>query len=161
MRESAGTLVGRSPPRPYASPIDRLLANSVISDSNFWTDPSDGETSPCWEWTGNLDADGYARITIRWKGGPRKGKSRSIKVSRYIVKVIHGKYLGMRYVAKHMCSNRACANPSHHKGGTHKSNMRQCVAEGSHFTPFRDPKVRRQALLKRMHGEREPGSDDE
>lgn len=109
---------------------ERIIALSVI-DFESWF-----EGSPCWVWIGATNGR-YGKIDIKWKSGPRKGKRRNALAHRIAIEEFTGRRMTTRMVGKHLCNNTLCVNPAHLQGGTQRSNIRQCVAEGRHFTPFR------------------------
>ena len=76
-------------------------------------------------------------MTRRLKRGPRKGQVVTVYAHRESVKAFTDRKLSPRQVVMHLCNNRSCVNPAHLKGGTQRQNVRQCVAEGRHFTPFK------------------------
>lgn len=117
----------------YANLTERILANSVPSSESYY----DG--TPCWVWIAKRTADNYPLMTMRYKRGPRKGKVYNARVHRVVVKEIKGRRLTPRMVVMHLCNNSLCVNPAHLIGGTQKQNVRQCVKDGRHFTPFRQP----------------------
>lgn len=123
--------------RKYASDAERLLANSIPSE-----DSAHGG-SRCWEWIGkrrtNRSGMSYPVLTLRYKSGPRRGKVYNMSAHRYSLVVFKGRRMTPRMVARHLCNNPLCINPEHLVGGSQKSNVRQCVREGRHKTPFRDP----------------------
>jgi hypothetical protein len=118
-------------PKKYDSMEDRLIANSFLSEENYYNG------TPCWEWTGALNANGYPKIALPWKAGPRKGKVRSALAHRMSLIVFRGRKLTTKSVARHLCNNKICINPMHLIGGSQQSNIRQCVREGRHYTPWR------------------------
>lgn len=109
---------------------ERMLALSVI-DFEIWF-----EGTPCWIWIGATNGT-YGKIDVHWRSGPRKGKRRTALAHRLSLEVFKGRRLSTRSVAKHLCNTPLCINPDHLRGGTQSSNIRQCVAEGRHYTPFR------------------------
>lgn len=134
--------------RKYANMRERILKNSRINMKHFWNGV------PCRDWTGSVfprtdwpDAprdQRYGRIGIRFKRGPRKGKVRSTGAHRQAKKAFNPKVtVGTKNVVKHLCNRPICVENAHLMGGTQKSNVRQCVKEGRHKTPF-----------KRTNGER-------
>lgn len=125
--------MGRS---KYANLGERLIANSVIGDVPTYAD------QPCWIWIGetNRNRSGmlYGRLSMRYKSGPRKGKHYKIAAHRASVQAFHqGKRITPRIVVMHLCNNSLCINPAHLTGGTQAKNVRQCVKDGRHKTPFR------------------------
>lgn len=118
-------------PFKYPSLAERILANTMISADSFY----DG--TPCWIWMCSRNSAGYGVLTRRFKRGPRKGKVGRFLVHRVAVVELGGRKLTARSVVMHLCNNPLCCNPAHLKGGTQRQNMKQCVADGRHFTPFR------------------------
>jgi hypothetical protein len=84
----------------------------------------------------------YPAMTLRYKSGPRKGKVYNVRVHRKVVEVFQGRRVTPKSVVLHLCNNSLCVNPEHLLSGTQKKNVRQCVADGRHKTPFRDPERR-------------------
>ncbi len=115
----------------YADLGERIIANSVLSETQHYNG------TPCWIWIGCRNNYGYGKIDLTWKSGPRKGTKRVALAHRIALMFFTGRKLTARSVAKHLCNTRACVNPGHLLGGTQKSNVRQCVREGRHKTPFR------------------------
>lgn len=125
----------------YATLGDRIIANSYQSSDKFYKD------TPCWIWTGKVKANArgmlYGYMGFRYKSGPRKGKNYDMAAHRASVKAFHkGKRITPKVVVMHLCNNSLCVNPAHLLGGTASRNMRQCVRDGRHKTPFRDPEKR-------------------
>jgi len=125
----------------YASLGDRIIANSYLSEELFYNG------TPCWIWTGaisrNRSGMQYGRMNFRYKSGPRKGKVHGEAAHRMSVKAFHkGKRITPKTVVMHLCNNSLCVNPDHLRGGTQEKNVRQCVKDGRHKTPFRDPEMR-------------------
>lgn len=118
-------------PFKYPDLAHRIVANTVMAIDSFY----DG--TPCWLWMGKRNASGYPVISLRWQRGPRKGQVRSALAHRISLVTFKRRRLTARSVAKHLCNNPVCVNPDHLAGGSQRSNVRQCVAEGRHFTPFR------------------------
>lgn len=121
-------------PFKYREPIDRIMANSVVSDTEGMM--VRGEWSPCWIWVGKTRLGNrgkrYGAISTRFKNGPRKGKVRIEAVHRYVLREIKGRKLTPRSVGMHLCNVSLCCHPDHLGGGTQKANVRQCVNEGRH-----------------------------
>lgn len=125
--------MGRS---KYASMAERLIANTLLGDTPTYVD------QPCWIWTGevNRNRNGmlYGRMSVRAKRGPRKGKVIKVAAHRMSVQTFHaGKRITPKTVIMHLCNNSLCINPAHLMGGTQIRNVRQCVKDGRHKTPFR------------------------
>ena len=124
-------------PFKYKTLLDRVKANSVQSSTQTH------EGTPCWIWTGRATPNKggmlYGRISRRFTKGPRKGKVTMELAHRVVVRGIKGRRLSRRSVVKHLCNNSLCVNPAHLLGGTQRSNVRQCVAEGRHGNAYRAP----------------------
>lgn len=120
----------------YANLGERLIANSRIGDVPTYAD------QPCWIWIGEVNRNRsgmlYGRLSMRYKKGPRKGKHYKMMAHRASMQAFHqGKRVTPRTVIMHLCNNSLCINPAHLMGGTQSRNVRQCVADGRHKTPFR------------------------
>lgn len=117
-------------PRKYDSPIDRIIANTILSTERFY----DG--TPCWEWIGTRKANRsgtfYGTISVRVGGRVKKEL-----VHRFVLREIKGRLLTRKSVGRHLCNNTLCAAPLHLVGGTQRTNVRQCVREGRHYTPWK------------------------
>lgn len=74
----------------------------------------------CWEWTGGLDALGYAPISFQ---------SKLTKAHRLSWSVANGPIHDGLHVL-HKCDVRHCVNPDHLFLGTHQDNMRDRDAKG-------------------------------
>lgn len=75
--------------------------------------------SPCWEWQGYTDPDGYGRINIR---------RRKIDYCKnfYTHRLMYACYKGSipdNKEVHHNCENRKCCNPQHLELDTRKGNM--------------------------------------
>ena len=118
-------------PFKYSDMCERLIANSVVLPVD---DPDyhehDGE--PCWLWTGRRDREGYGKLNVRLKRGPRKGQIVTHRAHRLAIIHFKGRRMTPKMVGKHLCNNPPCINPMHLRGGTQISNIRQCVREGRH-----------------------------
>lgn len=112
-------------PFKYPSPIERILANSVVDETMLY------EGAFCWTWLGSVKTSRqgktYPRIGVRVRG-----KNVTLTVHRYIITRIKKRRLSKRQVGMHLCNNTMCVNPGHIVGGTQKRNIRQCVRDGRH-----------------------------
>jgi hypothetical protein len=119
-------------PRKYASPEDRIIANTILSDEQFHAG------TPCWIWIGtrkiNRDGKAYGTISVRKNGAVTKEL-----VHRFVLREIRGRRMGRGSVGRHLCNNPLCCNPMHLVGGTQATNIRQCVREGRHGNAYRAP----------------------
>ena len=120
----------------YETVAERIIANSAISEELTYNGTS------CWIWTGAVNSYGYGRMNFRYKRGPRKGKHYQMLAHRAAVQHMTVRRVTPRTVVMHLCNNTACVNPAHLKGGTQRKNIQQCVADGRHKTPFRDPEMK-------------------
>lgn len=118
----------------YADIGERIIANSVLSNDSFYNG------SPCWVWAGKTGrrrgGDPEPLMTMRYKRGPRKGKVYNARVHRESIKFFKGRRMTPKMVGMHLCNNSLCVNPDHLTGGTQRQNVRQCVKDGRHRTPF-------------------------
>lgn len=132
-------------PKKYASMKERILKNSRINLTHIW----DG--IPCRDWTGSvfphrcrgLDVpqpreECYGRIGVRFKSGPRKGKSKSTGAHRESAKAFKPWLkIGTKNVVRHFCNRPICVEGHHLTGSEQRTNIKQCVKDGRHKTPFR------------------------
>lgn len=116
-------------PMKYPHARDRVIANSVPAPDSAY----DGTL--CWLWIGANNGR-YGKVGTRYAKGKRKGEQRTLLAHRYAV-MAWGRQLWPRQVVLHLCNNPLCVNPAHLTGGTQRKNIRQCVSEGRHKTPFR------------------------
>lgn len=73
-----------------------------------WVDAS----APCWEWTGNLDRDGYGRFKVGPAAGRPASEVGTFAAHRWSYEFLTGEKLG-DLVLDHACRNRPCVNPDH------------------------------------------------
>lgn len=130
----------------YKSLQERIIANSYVS-----SDSAHNGTA-CWVWMGKViwsngthgrAKSPYPVMTMRYKSGPRKGKVYNARVHRVVLREFKGPRMKPRCVGMHLCNNTLCVNPDHLWSGSQKKNVRQCVKEGRHKTPFRDAEKKR------------------
>src|SRR5262249_25821795 len=96
---------------------------------------------PCWDWIGafttNRSGMRYGKLKTRIKRGPRKGMLTTWLAHRLAVIALKGRSLWPRQKVMHLCNNSLCINPAHLAGGSQRKNVRQCMKEGRHKTPWR------------------------
>lgn len=120
----------------YESMEARLLANCIEDPDGPLTNGS-----RCWLWTGRIDVAGYGVLKVRWRSGPRKGKVRTLKAHRVSVSTFTKRTVRRDYVVRHLCNVRCCINPDHLLGGTQKSNIRDMLNAGRHWSGFLGTKL--------------------
>src|SRR5882672_8186088 len=79
--------------------------------------PSKLET-PCWEWQGSRDKDGYGIST--------PGRAHRKSYEKFIGPIPE------KLCVLHRCDNPPCINPDHLFVGTHKDNKTDCMTKGRH-----------------------------
>lgn len=121
--------------RPYSSMQERLLANSHTADVALMPE-CQWNGIPCRLWDGARNKGGYGTLNVRWKSGPRKGKVRTLKAHRVAVQEFTGRKMRKDHVGMHYCNIHLCIEPAHTGGGSQATNMKQCVREARHRSPF-------------------------
>lgn len=99
--------------RRYVNLGERLLQNSVNSKTHSF------EGSPCWEFTGTKQAEGYGRITL-WDKRLKK------TVSHRAHRVAYTEWVGPipeDHEVNHRCYNPPCINPKHLEAVPKKVNL--------------------------------------
>jgi hypothetical protein len=89
----------------YRNLEERLIANSVPEHTGHLVD---GQPSECWLWIGNVDDDGYGRVTIRVGG-----KHKKVRAHRAAAAVFLGVDLIDGLTWDHHCRQVACIHPNH------------------------------------------------
>lgn len=90
-------------------PITFLTDGITVPEDRFWSMVKKGST--CWEWTGRVESNGYARI----KASPRTwnvDRPTNVLVHRVSWYLHFGK-IPEEMTVDHLCKNRACVNPHH------------------------------------------------
>lgn len=77
----------------------------------------------CWLWLGDLNAQGYGRISI---GAKKLGSALAHRVMWSVAK---GRSIPRGKVVMHTCDTPACVNPKHLQLGTQAQNMRDMLAK--------------------------------
>lgn len=80
-------------------------------------DPNSG----CFIWTGNVDLEGYGRLT--------RGPGVSIKAHRLAYQLFKGP-IPEGMIVCHKCDNPTCVNPAHLYAGTFQDNVGDCLRRG-------------------------------
>lgn len=104
----------------FALSRSNLDANdTLIPERCFWPHVEKGARhDACWNWTGDVNAGGYAYI--RWRA---ERKSHRINAARYSYILAYGAFPdGME--PHHRCFNPRCVNPDHIEPVTHEENLR-------------------------------------
>lgn len=91
--------------RLYRNIDERLLANSIPAHTGH---SINGEPSECWLWIGNVDDDGYGRITLYVSGRHRK-----VRAHRLSHEVFLGVKLTPEETLDHQCRVKECIHPNH------------------------------------------------
>jgi len=98
----------------------------------------------CWLWIGNKNQRGYGQL--------REGKvGYSWTAHRLSWMIYRGPILEGLCVPR-TCDNPSCVNPKHLWLGTHKDNMRDCIAKGRRAKSYH-PHARVRKLTDRQAGE--------
>ena len=88
--------------------------------------------NPCKQWTKNIDAYGYGRISAKTDDG----RYIMVKAHRVAYCEAHGLDLDDidGWVVRHKCDNRACVEPEHLELGTNLDNIRDRHERGRNAT---------------------------
>lgn len=99
-------------------------------EQRFWRYVKKGEPDACWEWSGYLMPNGYARIAI---GAKSAG---AVSAHRFSCELHHGPapFLGAHVM--HKCDNRACVNPAHLRWGSAAENIQDAYDKKRKVSPW-------------------------
>lgn len=105
------------------TPVGTPLSDRVLPGDK-WLDVDRGYETPCREWQGHIDAEGYGRV---------KYNNKSLKLHRVMHEMFNGA-IPEGHVVMHRCDNPPCANPTHLQAGTQGDNIRDAVQKGRNRT---------------------------
>lgn len=98
------------------TPHIKSIKLSKCQIKHFWERVN--KTDECWEWTGQIDEDGY-------------GKLNGIRAHRMSYH-IHNKNFELGLQVLHQCDNKKCVNPNHLSLGTNQENAIDNRNKGRH-----------------------------
>lgn len=93
----------------------------------------------CYQWTGNIGQNGYARFTLS-----RNGVRKSFEVHRVIACLKSSCELPSHVLACHKCDNKTCSNPRHIYLGNHTTNLIDAHTRDRRTIDTKNPEKRRQ-----------------
>lgn len=108
-----GLEVKRTKVRSSRPAIDRFLEKTKVSEIHFF------EGTPCLEWTGFIQSNGYGQFKADGRRGARKTSPHAFAYEHYIGPIP----VGME--PDHRCRVRHCCNYLHLEAVTHQENMRR------------------------------------
>jgi hypothetical protein len=97
---------------------ERIAKNIRVSETI-----RSGVETPCWEWQGAVQKNGYG--AVGWGG--RRGRMESFHRIMYVLNI--GPIPAGKLI-RHRCDNRICGRPDHLIPGTHLENSRDMVERG-------------------------------
>jgi len=91
---------------------------AFIDTERFFKYVEKTDLNGCWEWKGEIKADGYGRFNVY--GGGRKFHYPAHRISFYLSNNL---VIDENKVLDHTCRNRSCCNPKHLREVTHRQNV--------------------------------------
>lgn len=107
----------RKPTRPA---IIRFLEKIAVSETRFY------DSSPCWEWLGCKQSNGYGQFKIDGRRGAPKSSPHRFSHEYFIGPIENGNE------ADHLCNNRGCCNPLHLEQVTMQINRKRRSERQTH-----------------------------
>ena len=107
----------------------RLTTTTTPEQRQAWRDKFQQRTkreASCWLWLGSKLPTGYGLFYPAWRA--------QIYAHRFAWELEHDQSVPSGLHVMHSCDNPSCVNPAHLSIGTHKENMRDCVAKGRHVS---------------------------
>jgi predicted XRE-type DNA-binding protein len=116
---------------------NRKNSPAPIKDAKirFWSQTSTGAPNRCWTFTGDINENGYGRISIN---------GRKMYAHRFSYMIHHDlSSLDIQgIVIRHTCDNPRCVNPNHLLPGTRTDNHKDMVERGRHTIGETHPGVK-------------------
>jgi len=91
--------------------------NKKLLQERFWNNITPADENTCWKWKGNINSNGYGRISI---------KKKHIYAHRASW-IIHFGCIPKGLHVLHHCDNPSCVNPDHLFIGTNLDNIKDKV----------------------------------
>lgn len=115
-----GQIVRNIVPKGTRPAIDRFQEKVAISEISFYNG------TPCWEWTGCKQPNGYGQFKADGRRGAKKTSPHRFAYEHYIGLIPEG------YEIDHLCKNRSCCNPEHLEAITAQENRIRRNADQTH-----------------------------
>jgi hypothetical protein len=90
----------------------------------FWMFVDKKEADDCWNWTGNIQSNGYGRFSV---GSKEDGSDGAHRVSW---RLANNQDIPKGMHIMHKCDNPSCVNPNHLTIGTAKQNTQDMIRKG-------------------------------
>ena len=105
--------VKRTKAQPTRPAIIRFLEKILVSENRFYNG------SPCWEWRGCRQSNGYGQFKADGRRGAKKTNPHRFAYEYFNSEIPSG------YEIDHCCQNRSCASPFHLEAITLQENRRR------------------------------------